>query len=122
MAATGTYAPTVSMNKKGVPSAMKKNLKAKPASRQPPVLRFSPTAWAKLLVLRDAGETEIGAFGISAPDDLLFVDDVRLVAQKCTCITVEFDDTAVAAFFDEQVDAGRRPESFARLWLHTHPG
>src|SRR4029078_8144869 len=33
-----------------------------------------------------------------------------------------FDDESVAAFFDEQVDAGRRPETFARLWLHTHPG
>src|SRR4051812_9818950 len=29
---------------------------------------------------------------------------------------------AVANFFDDQVDAGRRPESFGRLWLHTHPG
>lgn len=84
-------------------------------------MRFSPTAWAKLLFLRDAGETEIGAFGISAPDDLLFVEDVQLVPQTCTSVTVEFDDAAVATFFDEQVDRGRRPESFARLWLHTHP-
>jgi proteasome lid subunit RPN8/RPN11 len=35
---------------------------------------------------------------------------------------VAFDDTAVAEFFDEQVDAGRRPEQFARIWVHTHPG
>jgi len=25
-------------------------------------------------------------------------------------------------FFDAQVDLGRRPEQFARIWLHTHPG
>jgi proteasome lid subunit RPN8/RPN11 len=74
------------------------------------------------LVLRDAGETEIGGFGISAPADLLFVDDVQLVAQSCTWVHVEFDDQAVADFFDGQVDAGRPPEEFARIWVHTHPG
>jgi hypothetical protein len=109
------------MNKKGAPTAMKKNQKAKLPSRHRPVLRFSPTAWAKLLFLRDAGDTEIGALGIAANDDLLFVEDVQLVAQTCTSVSVKFDDGAVATFFDEQVDRGRRPESFARLWLHTHP-
>ena len=29
-------------------------------------LRLSPTAWAKLLYLRDAGDSEVGGFGISA--------------------------------------------------------
>src|SRR4051812_13816281 len=112
------------MNKKGALSAMKTNLKmkAEQLARRPTVLRFSPTAWSKLLFLRDAGETEIGAFGISAQDDLLFVEDVQLVAQICTWVHVEFDDEAVANFFDDQVDAGRQPESFGRLWLHTHPG
>ena len=33
-----------------------------------------------------------------------------------------FDDDAVADFFDQQVDAGKKPEQFARVWLHTHPG
>jgi hypothetical protein len=28
----------------------------------------------------------------------------------------------VADFFDRQVDLGRRPEQFARVWVHTHPG
>jgi len=32
------------------------------------------------------------------------------------------NDVAVADFFDEQVDAGRRPDQFARIWIHTHPG
>jgi proteasome lid subunit RPN8/RPN11 len=105
---------------------MKKNLaKTKePAMvpRRPTALRFSPTAWAKLLFLRDAGDTEIGGFGISTSDDLLFVEDVQLVAQTCTWVHVAFDDESVANFFDEQVDAGRRPEEFGRLWMHTHPG
>ena len=30
--------------------------------------------------------------------------------------------TALPTFFDQQVDAGRQPEQFARVWIHTHPG
>jgi len=86
------------------------------------VLRFSPYAWAKLLYVRDLGDTEVGGFGIARPDDLLLVEDVRLVRQQCSPVSVEFDDGAVADFFDEQVDAGRKPDAFARIWLHTHPG
>ncbi|MCK4374770.1 MAG: hypothetical protein KAX19_05550, partial [Candidatus Brocadiae bacterium] len=28
----------------------------------------------------------------------------------------------MAEFFDQQVDIGRTPEQFARVWLHSHPG
>jgi proteasome lid subunit RPN8/RPN11 len=87
-----------------------------------PVLRFSPTAWAKLLYFRDHGETEIGGFGISAADDLLLMEDFVTVKQDVTVASVSFDDEAVANFFEDQVDAGRKPEQFARVWLHTHPG
>ena len=37
-------------------------------------------------------------------------------------MTVKFDDAAVADFFDQQIDLGRKPEQFARIWIHTHPG
>jgi proteasome lid subunit RPN8/RPN11 len=87
-----------------------------------PVLRFSPTAWAKLLFFRDKGETEIGGFGITAPDDLLYVQEFITVKQKVTIASVSFDDPAVADFFEDQVDRGRKPEQFARIWAHTHPG
>jgi len=86
-----------------------------------PLLRFSPTAWAKLLYLRDAGDTEVGGFGI-CPSELLLVEDIRLVLQTCSFTTVQFSDDSVADFFDEQVDQGLRPEQFARVWIHTHPG
>jgi proteasome lid subunit RPN8/RPN11 len=85
-------------------------------------LRFTPYAWAKLLYLRDLGPTEVGGFGIIKPGDLLLVQDVVLVRQSCTAVTVKFDDAAVADFFDDQVDQGRLPEEFARIWIHTHPG
>ena len=103
------------MTKKGVTIAMNKYSKI-------PALRFRPTAWAKLLYLRDAGDTEIGGFGITSPDDLLLVESIELVAQRTSPIHVEFLDESVAEFFDAQVDAGRRPEQFARIWIHTHPG
>ena len=87
-----------------------------------PTLRFTPTASAKLLLLRDAVQTEIGGFGIAAADDPLLTGDVALIRQRCSVATVEFDDEAVADFFDRQVDAGRQPGQFARVWIHTHPG
>ncbi len=87
-----------------------------------PVLRFSPTAWAKLLYFRDQSPDEVGGFGITDPDDLLFVKDFVTVRQEVTCVSVRFDDQAVGEFFDRQVDLGRKPEEFARVWLHTHPG
>ncbi len=95
--------------------------KPSPASTVP-ILRFSPYAWAKLLYLRDCGPTEVGGFGLSARDNLLQIEDVWLVRQSSTAVTVHFDDQAVADFFDAQVDAGMVPERFARVWVHTHPG
>ena len=85
-------------------------------------LRFSPTAWAKLLFLRDWGETEVGGFGITETSDLLLVTDLKLVKQSCSAISVAFEDAAVADFFDDQVDRGLEPEQFSRIWIHTHPG
>ena len=101
---------------------MTKNLKTECLTRpSAPRLRFSPTAWAKLLYLRDAGDTEIGGFGITSAADLLLVEDVVLVEQTSTWISVDFCDRSVADFFDAQVDAGRQPEEFGRIWIHTHP-
>jgi proteasome lid subunit RPN8/RPN11 len=98
-----------------------KNLK-KQQQFQRPSLRFSPTAWAKLVFLRDITDNEVGGFGITEADDLLFVTDFALVKQRVTAVSVSFDDEAVANYFEDQVEAGRKPEQFARIWLHTHPG
>ena len=87
-----------------------------------PSVWFSPTAWAKLVYFRDRQRTEIGGFGVTSADDLLLVEDFVTVKQEVSIVSVAFDDDAVADFFDAQVDAGRRPGQFARIWLHTHPG
>ena len=85
-------------------------------------LRFTPTAWAKLLYLRDCGPSEVGGFAITAENDLLLVEEIQLVRQHCSPVYVSFEDEAVADFFDRQVDRGLKPEQFARIWVHTHPG
>jgi proteasome lid subunit RPN8/RPN11 len=87
-----------------------------------PVLRFSPTAWAKLVWFCLHGETEIGGFAVTDRRDPLYVTEFVTVKQEADWASVKLDDAAVADFFDRQVDLGRRPEQFARLWCHTHPG
>ena len=90
--------------------------------RRESILRFTPTAWAKLLFFRDYRDMEVGGFAVTSPDDLLLVTEFVPVKQEVSVASVSFDDEAVAEFFDAQVDLGRKPEQFARIWLHTHPG
>ena len=87
-----------------------------------PHLRFSPTAWAKLLYFRDIGNTEIGGFGITLAEDLLYIADFVTIKQQVSVVSVAFEDEAVADLFEDQVDQGRKPEQFARIWCHSHPG
>ncbi len=74
------------------------------------------------MYFRDQSPNEVGGFGITDPDDLLLVKDFVTVKQRVTGVSVKFDDQGVADFFDRQVDLGRKPEQFARIWCHTHPG
>lgn len=85
-------------------------------------LVFAPLAWLKLQYLCHAGPTEVAGFGLTAADDPLYVEDVLVVRQRATPVTVAFDDAAVADLFDAMADAGVPPARFARVWLHTHPG
>jgi hypothetical protein len=85
-------------------------------------LTFSPLAWLKLQFFCHAGDTEIGGFGISAQDNLLYMEDFVTVRQQATAASVVFDDAAVADHFDQWVDAGLKPQQFARLRIHSHPG
>ena len=103
---------------------MKRLMRSKPSRprRPTPTLRFSPPAWAKLLWCRDRGPTEISGFGITSPEDRLRIEDFVLIPQQATPLYVAMSDEAVAEFFEEQVDQGRRPDQFGRIWIHTHPG
>ena len=85
-------------------------------------LVFSPLAWLKLQYLCHVGPTEVGAFAISAPENPLYVTDLVTLQQETTMVSVNFDDKAVADYFDHCVDQGLKPAQFARLWVHCHPG
>ena len=87
-----------------------------------PTLRFSPLAWLKLQYLCHAGQTEVGAFGICPPDDLLYIQRIETVLQGTTIAAVEFCDSSVADHFDRCADEGIAPERCGRIWIHTHPG
>jgi len=69
-----------------------------------------------------ADHVEVGGFGISAADDLLYIEDFLTVKQMVTAVTVEFDDDAVADHVDHCVDAGIIPARCTRAWVHTPAG
>ena len=121
-AATPSPAPAVIVDDKTKSSLSQFRRRREIQLPPPPVLRFTPTAWAKLQFFCHCGETEIGGFGVSPSWDLLLVEEFVTIRQQTSVVTVAFDDDAVADFFDDQVMEGRRPEQFARIWLHTHPG
>ncbi len=98
---------------------MTKFLDAKPCNFK---LRFSPYAWAKLLYLRDVGDTEVGMYGITSTEDPMLITDVKLVKQKCTSCTVELDTEDSVQFVDRMLDQGLAPWQCQNIWIHTHPG
>jgi hypothetical protein len=50
-----------------------------------------------------------------AADNPLHHLDVLVVRQRCTPVTVAFDDEAVADLFDQMVDAGVPPARFTQV-------
>lgn len=86
------------------------------------LLHFSPTAWAKLMYWRDLGPTEVAGFCRTDPQDPYAVLDAVLLPQVASRQWVALDGPGVADYFDQQVDLGRQPRDFARIWFHTHPG
>jgi hypothetical protein len=85
-------------------------------------LRFAPLAWLKWQFLCHAGPTEVAGFGLSAIHDPFYVEDILVIEQRATAVTVAFDDKAIADLFDRMTDLEIAPHRFARVWLHSHPG
>jgi hypothetical protein len=85
-------------------------------------LTFSPMAWLKLRLFLHGDDVEVGGFGISSDNDLLYIEDFVTVKQNVTMASVEFDDAAVADHFDHRADEGIAPSRCGRVWIHTHPG
>lgn len=91
-----------------------------PTSR-PLALSLRPLAFLKLLYFCQAASTEIGGFGISSEHDLLTLDDIVLIRQRASLVSVVFDDAAVADHFDMMAETGIAPNRCGRVWIHTHP-
>jgi len=89
--------------------------------KQPPVLRFSVYAWAKLMYMRSDNH-EVGCLATSLPTDPLLVTDLTFIKQLVSGASFEFDDNAVAEYVDNAVASGLQPADVFRIWVHTHPG
>jgi len=46
------------------------------------------------LYFRDKSDNEVGGFGVTEADDLLYVVDFITVKQQVSCVSVKFDDQA----------------------------
>ena len=78
---------------------------------RPPRLVLTPRAWLKWQFLCHAGPTEIGAFGLSQGRSPLVVEDLLVVKQVTTAVSVAFDAAAAADLFDAMADRGIPPIS-----------
>ena len=90
----------------------------------PPILEFTPMAWAKMLFLRKASlPNEVGAFGIASDENNPFlIQDIMIVEQDVSVASVQFTEDGLRAFYHSMDDRGLSPFQFNRVWLHTHPG
>jgi hypothetical protein len=78
--------------------------------------------WDKIIYLNSLSSCELAGFGISAKNKPLTIVDFVILKQTVTAATCKLDDMAIADFFEEQVDLGRQPNEFGRIWVHSHPG
>jgi len=88
----------------------------------PPQLSFSVYAWMKLQWFCHAADTEVGAFGITDPENPLHVVDMIFPPQKCTTVSVDYDDQGLIDFAMDCAEANIAPANSMRVWIHTHPG
>ena len=85
----------------------------------PQSLIFSQQAWLKLKYWCYKKPIEIGGFAITADDDPFYVIDIKMVKQKGSSGSIEFDENSVANYIQDEIEKNHRP---VRIWVHTHPG
>jgi len=102
---------------------MKKNEKKKEKLKSPEaVLRFSYDAWQKLQYIKQKSTTEVSGFGITDPDDPLYITDFKLIKQNSTSATTDMTKEGIAEFDDKYgYELGLLPVNMMRVWIHTHP-
>jgi len=85
-------------------------------------LRFTPTAWAKFIFIRDIGPTEVAAYGITGTEDPLLVTDLWMVKQTCDQVSFDLDKDDIHEHMERVLDADLPPWAGCNLLVHTHPG
>jgi len=85
-------------------------------------IRFTPYAWAKLIYMRDKGDTEVAGYCTTATDDPLLITDFRLVRQQCTGVSFDLDPESVLDDIDRILDSELMPWQTHNILAHTHPG
>jgi len=85
-------------------------------------LRFTPYAFAKLIFMRDKGNTEVAGYCITGTEDPLLVTDFVLVKQTCTTATFDLDTVSCVEHMDTMLDKGISPWQSSNILAHTHPG
>lgn len=94
----------------------------KPKMTYGDTLRFTAYAWAKLIWMRDRGDTEVAGYGITATEDPLLVTDFVLVKQECTGASFDLDPDDGAEHAERMMDKGIPPWACMNILCHTHPG
>lgn len=87
-----------------------------------PALRFTPTAWAQYLTIRDSGDTEVGAYGVTSEKDPLLVIGLVLPKQTVSVTSVDVDGDDLLDLTEAMDKLGYSADRWSRVWCHTHPG
>ncbi len=84
-------------------------------------LRLTPYAWAKLMWMRDKGNTEVAGYCVTGTSDPLLVTDFVLIKQECTIVTFDLDSEDIVEYTDRMMDEGLAPWQCMNILAHTHP-
>ncbi len=85
-------------------------------------LKLTPYAWAKLIWMRDRGNTEVAGYCVTGTSDPLLITDFVLIKQECTMVTFDLDSNDSAEYVERMMDAGLAPWQCLNILAHTHPG
>ena len=96
--------------------------RAKMAYKRQPELVVDGSVWSHMKYMVQTCSGEMTGFGVGTKDDPLHVIAFKVLKQRCSAASCEFDDAAVAEYWAEQHKLGRSPREFARVWVHSHPG
>lgn len=84
-------------------------------------LKITDEAFFKFKYMRDYRDKEVAMYGITKPEDPLYVTDFALVKQKVGAVSADIDPDGLADHVQKYLDMGIYPINCERVWCHTHP-